>query len=97
LTLTRVIVIEDVRSSSTPLGGSATSWFNANARVGLDVAHPVRIPAALREQPKRLALQPIADGRKPRLSGAPPGRLQQGIAGIWDSEAERNPDQRVDD
>lgn len=48
LALAGVIVVEDVRRPSPPGAAGASAHLDPNARIGLDVADPIRVASALR-------------------------------------------------
>jgi hypothetical protein len=91
----RVVAVENVRRPGPP-GRAQPAYLDADAGMGLDVPHPVGPAAPLRDEPEGLAIQAVADGRAPRLSRAPPGRLQQGITRNRDVQVPGQPDDRID-
>jgi hypothetical protein len=52
--------------------------------------------SALGDEPEDLPVQPVAYGRAPRLTGAPPGRLKQGVARRRDAQLPGEHHYRVD-
>jgi hypothetical protein len=96
LPLARVVIVQDVRRSGPPADTRPAADLDPDARVGLDVLHPVGAPPALGHQPEGLPVQAIAHWRAPRLSRTPPSRLQQGVAGRRNAKLPREHDDRVD-
>jgi hypothetical protein len=95
LTVTRIIVGQQMGSARVPSYPKSLSQFQSYVWITLDVADVSRLHAVLCHKPELVSDAPIADWRAPWLPRFPPSRFEQRISGQGQSNRKRELDRRV--